>query len=76
MSKIEAMRAALSETAIEALTLAGSENQGYVPTGHAVTPAVMVEFRKAGVVGRRDGLSMIGSLLAGKLIGERYADAF
>lgn len=76
MNKIEAMRAALSETAIEALTLAGSDNQGYVPTGKWVTPAVMTEFRKTGVVGRRDGLTMIGSLLAGKLINEYEAGAF
>lgn len=76
MNKIEAMRAALSETAIRALTLAGSDNQGYVPTGHVVTPAVMTEFRKAGVVGERDGLTRIGSLLAGKLIHEYEAAAF
>lgn len=74
MNKIEAMRAALSETAIEALTLAGSDNQGYVPTGHVVTEAVKIEFRKAGVVGERDGLTMIGALLAGKLI-RAYEDA-
>jgi hypothetical protein len=76
MSKIEAMRAALSDTAIEALTLAGSENEGHEISGHVVTEPVMTEFRKAGVVGRRDGQTRIGALLAGKLIREYEAKAF
>jgi membrane AbrB-like protein len=45
MSKIQAMRDSLSAEAIEALALAGSPNQGYVPTGHAITPEVLAEAR-------------------------------
>jgi hypothetical protein len=76
MNKIQAMRDSLSAEAIEALSLAGSPNQGFVPTGHAVTPAVLAEFRVRGVVGLRDGLSRIGALLAGRLIEELYDARF
>jgi hypothetical protein len=76
MGKIEAMRKALSAEALRALAEAGSPNQGFVPTGHAVTPEVLAEFRARGVVGLRDGLTMIGSLLAGRLIEELYDARF
>ncbi len=61
--------------------MAGSTIQSFASfvtlvTATCCTPAVMVEFRKTGVVGRRDGLTLIGALLAGKLIDERYAKAF
>ena len=55
---------------------AGDENEGHKISGHVVTESVMTEFRKVGVVGPNGGQTRIGALLAGKLIGERYADAF
>ena len=76
MNKIEAMRRSLSTEALRALAEAGSPNQGFVPTGYAITPAVLAEFRMRGVVGLRDGLSRIGALLAGRLIEELYDAKF
>lgn len=76
MSRIETMRASLSEAAIEALSLAGHAHRGGTPRGHSITPEVLAEFRVRGVVGRSDGFSEIGAMLAGKLNAERMDAMF
>lgn len=63
MSKVAMMRKALSADALEVLGLAGSSTIGHVIQSDR--PGVMVEFRKCGVVGRNDGLTIVGSALAG-----------
>jgi hypothetical protein len=76
MSKIERMRASLSETAIEALASTGHAHRGGTPRGHSITPEVLAEFRIRGVVGRSDGFSEIGAMLAGKLNAEKMDAMF
>ena len=46
------------------------------PRGHSITPEVLAEFRVRGVVGRSDGFSEIGAMLAGKLNAERMDAMF
>lgn len=78
MSKIEAMRKALSAEAIDALSGLAGEYPGFVVERplRACGERVMIELRKVGVVGDNDGLTVIGSGLAGRLRAERLDALF
>lgn len=65
MTKIQAMRSALSTEALAVLSLAGSDKIGFVV--QSGNESVMTELRKVGVIGERDGLTILGSGLAGRL---------
>ncbi len=76
-SKIEAMRRALSSEALAALLAARDSHQGTVVTsGRPVSRALLAELRIHGAIGERDGLTVIGSLLAGRLQHEAFEAAF
>lgn len=64
MTKIEHMRRALSAEALEAL--AGARND-YIGTVVEATPRVLAELRVHGAIGERDGLTILGGGLAGRL---------
>jgi hypothetical protein len=63
MSKVQAMRKRLSEKAYTDLGFAGVTTIGGVVRSR--NESSMIEFRKAGVVGPNDGLTIIGSAVAG-----------
>ena len=68
MTKIEQMRKALSADAREALAVAKSDNIGTVVEAG---PSVLLELRMHGAIGERDGLTILGSGLAGRLQAEK-----
>lgn len=74
MTKIQAMRAALSETAIEKLGHSRFDRIG-APV-QIFDLAVMTELRVHGVVGPNDGLTVVGAALAGRLQAEVFDKAF
>ncbi len=64
MSKIEAMRKALSADARKALAAAKNDHTGTVVDA---CPRVLAELRIHGAIGERDGLTILGGGLAGRL---------
>lgn len=76
MSKIQAMRKALSPAALAEVETLGGERVGYVVNLHPSKAAVMTEFRKVGMLGERDGLTEVGSLLAALMRAEYMDRAF
>lgn len=65
MNKIDAMQLKLSESALERLSLTGRDYIGAVV--QIDDEAVMTELRVHGVIGEDDGLTVLGSALAGRL---------
>ncbi len=72
--RIRAMRRAIGETAFRALGLAGVTHAGAVVV--LSDEAVMTALRVHGVVGSNDGLTILGSGLAGMAQEAMYAEMF
>ena len=62
MSKVQAMRAAIGDEAFRALGFAGVVRVGAVVV--LADEAAMTALRVHGVIGRHDGLTVVGSILA------------
>jgi hypothetical protein len=62
MSKVQAMRAAIGDEAFRALGFAGVVRVGAVVV--LADEATMDVLRVHGVIGKRDGLTLVGSILA------------
>lgn len=73
MSKIEAMRKALSADARGVLAGARDDHTGTVVQA---SPALLAELRIHGAIGERDGLTILGGGLAGRLKAERMDALF
>lgn len=80
MTKIEAMRKALSAEALAALATQGGEYPGFVVQinvlGASAQRRVLAELNIHGVTGPNDGLTIMGSGLVGRLKAELLDSLF
>lgn len=81
MTKIQTMRAELSGVALAALAVQGGDYPGFVVQApNSMTAAsrrlFLAELRARGVIGERDGLTVIGSGLVARLRAELLDSLF